>query len=65
MPVSIDQVGVGRQFPDPADASAASTGTYRDDVDAAPLAAKLPLAEFPVTPAPQPFRNVRRVGGGR
>jgi hypothetical protein len=65
MPVSIDQIGVGRAFPDPADASRASTGVYHDAVDSAPLAAKLPLAAFPVAPAPQPFASVRRVGGGR
>lgn len=65
MPVSIDQVGQGRQYPNPADASTASTGTYHDAVDATPLEAKLPLAAFPMAPAPQPFASVRRVGGSR
>lgn len=65
MKISMDQVGQGRAYPNPADALAAAQGSYRDAASELTTEQKLPMASFPMAPAPTAFSVVRRMGGSR
>jgi hypothetical protein len=63
--MDMSNIGQGRAFPNPNDAVEAQTGRYVDVVDAMTAEQKLPMASFPMAPAPMPFASVRRTSGGR
>lgn len=63
--MNMDQIGQGRAYPNPADAVAASSGTYHDMANDMTAEEKLPMSAFPMAPAPTAFTVVRRMGGSR
>lgn len=63
--ISMDQIGQGRAYPNPADAIAASEGKYHDMANDMTTEEKLPMSAFPMAPAPTAFMVTRRMGGSR
>ena len=51
-----DGVGQGKASPEPVDAYDKVHGKYEDKISEMPTEKKLPLAEFPKGPDPDPYR---------
>jgi hypothetical protein len=56
MPIDMSDVGPGRKYGSVIEKMNAENGTYSNPVDKMPEDEKLPLKQFPLGPAPSPFK---------